>query len=390
MGHEISPRLRVGIVGLQPGQSWANRAHLPALRALSDRFVVAGVANRTRASAEAAAAAFGIPHAFTDAAELAASPEIDVVTVTVRVPQHMEVLRVVLETGKPVYCEWPLGNGLEEAEEIAVLAEKHGVLAVAGCQARVAPEILHLRRLLADGWAGTVLSSSLRGTGGTWGAEIPDMASSAYLLDRANGATMLTIPVGHVLAAVRDVLGDVSELSARLATRRPTVRVAATGAMTPMTAPDQVLVHALLDGAVPFSLHYRGGSAPFPGLVWDIHGTAGDLRLTAASGHAQLEELTLEGAAAGDKEMTRLLPPATEWPGDAMAGNVARMYARLAADLQHGTRTAPTFADAVRLHRVVDAIERADLTGARIMPDAANRALPLDDPATADARPASR
>jgi hypothetical protein len=52
-----SQPLRVGIVGLQPGRSWAARAHVPALRALSADFVVAGIANTTLASAVQAAAA---------------------------------------------------------------------------------------------------------------------------------------------------------------------------------------------------------------------------------------------------------------------------------------------------------------------------------------------
>ena len=46
-------------------------------------------------------------------------------------------------------------------------------------------------------------------------------------------------------------------------------------------------------------------------------------------------------------------------PADPMVGNVARTYARMAADLRHGTRTAPSFDDAVVLHRVIAAIETA-------------------------------
>jgi hypothetical protein len=33
-------RFKVGIVGLQPGRSWAARAHIPALRALSETFEI--------------------------------------------------------------------------------------------------------------------------------------------------------------------------------------------------------------------------------------------------------------------------------------------------------------------------------------------------------------
>ena len=59
-------KFRVGIVGLQPGRSWAAVAHLPALRHLSDDFEIVGVANSSQASAQAAAAACGIPRAFAD------------------------------------------------------------------------------------------------------------------------------------------------------------------------------------------------------------------------------------------------------------------------------------------------------------------------------------
>ena len=61
-------KFRVGIVGLQPGRSWAAVAHLPALRHLSDDFEVVGVANSSLASAQAAAKACGIPRAFADLA----------------------------------------------------------------------------------------------------------------------------------------------------------------------------------------------------------------------------------------------------------------------------------------------------------------------------------
>jgi len=47
-------RFRVGIVGLEPGRGWAVRAHVPALRALSDSYEIVGVANTSLASAQRA------------------------------------------------------------------------------------------------------------------------------------------------------------------------------------------------------------------------------------------------------------------------------------------------------------------------------------------------
>src|SRR5690348_10690893 len=291
-------RFGVGIVGVEPCRSWAARSHIPALRALPETFDIIGVANTSRASAEAAAAATGLPRAFADVAELVAAPEVDIVVVAVKVPPHFEIVKAAIGAGKHVYCEWPLGNGLAEAEEMAALARAKGVLGVAGTQARVAPEIEYLKHLIAGGFVGEVLSTTLVARGGALqgGGSIPEKKTWAYLLDRSNGATLLTIPVGHTLAAVRDVLGDIVEVSSVLAVRRPTARVINTGETLPATAPDQVLVSGVFASGVPISIHYRGGAArDGDGLFWEIHGTDGDIRVSGPSGHTQMVQLSLKG-----------------------------------------------------------------------------------------------
>src|SRR5260370_1891887 len=212
-------RLRVGIVGVEQGRSWAARGDIPALRALSETFEIIGVANTSKASAEAAAAATGLPRAFADVAELVAAPEVDIVTVAVKVPPHLEIVKAAIGAGTHISCEWPLGNGLAEAKEMPGLAQAKGVLGVVGTQARVAPEIEYLRHLIADGFVGDVLSTTLVARGGSLqgGGSIPNKKSWAYLLDRSDVATLLTIPLGHTLAALRDVFGEVAEVSAVLA-----------------------------------------------------------------------------------------------------------------------------------------------------------------------------
>jgi predicted dehydrogenase len=364
-------RFRVGIVGLQPGRSWAARAHIPALRALSETFEIVGVANTSRASAEQAAAATGLSRAFANIAELIAAPEIDIVTVAVKVPPHFGIVKAAIEAGKHVYCEWPLGNGLAEAEEMAALARAKGVLGVVGTQAPLAPEIEYLRQLIADGFVGDVLSTTLVARGGALqgGGAIPDKKIHAYLLDHANGATILTIPVGHTLAALTSVLGEVAEVSAVLATRRTTALAADTGETLPVSAPDQVLVSGVLTSGAPLSIHYRGGAArDGDGLFWEINGTEGDIRISGPSGHPQMVQLSLKGARREEKVLRPLEVPASYrsgWPEEVEPGNVARLYARMAQDLRDGTRTAPSFDDAVAVHRIIAAIERAAESGSR-------------------------
>ena len=360
---------KVGIVGLRAGLSWAAKAHVPALRALPADFEIAGVANSSLASGESAAAGMNLPKAFASVADMLAAPEIDMIAVTVRVAQHLEIVKAALEARKHVYCEWPLGNGLHEALELARIARQQGVLGVIGTQACVAPEIQYVKQLILDGFVGEVLSTTLIGHGAAWGGIIPNEQSSAYLLDNANGATMLTIPVGHTLAALREVLGDVIQTSSVLATRRKTVLVADSGEMLPVTAPDQVLVNGILASGVPVALHYRGGMPrDGHGLFWEINGTDGDLRLSGPFGHTQMVPLSLTGARGDEKVFQPLEVPASylDWlPADPQTGNVARMYARMARDLREGTKTAKTFDDAVAIHRIIAAIEQSAESGVR-------------------------
>ncbi len=367
----MAGRFRVGIIGMQPDRGWAVRAHVPALRALSRDFEIVGVANTNKASAQRAAASSDLSKAFADVAELVADRSIDVVTITVRVPYHLEIAKAAIEAGKHVYCEWPLGNGLSEAQEMAELARAKGVVAVAGTQAPLSPEIQYLRELIANGFVGEVLSTTLVARGGSLpGADIiPDAKDHAYLLDRANGATMLTIPVGHTIAALRSVLGEVAEVAALLATRRATALVVDSGKRLPVSAPDEVLISGVLANGVPMSVHYRGGtSRDGKGLFWEVHGTKGDIRLSGSSGHTQMVRLALTGARGEETSFQPLEVPASMrlgWPEDVEAGNVARVYARMAHDLRNGTRSAPSFDDAVAVHRVIAAIESAAVTGMR-------------------------
>lgn len=353
-------RIRVGFIGLNPGIHWASTAHIPALKALVDEYTVVGVANTSHASAKQAADAFGLPHAFENAQALVNSPEVDLVVVTVKVPHHHELVTAALNAGKHVYCEWPLGNGLAEARELADLAEAKGKVAAVGTQMRVAPEVEYLRQLIAEGYVGEVLSTTLVGSGVEWSGKTD--AAHAYLYDKSNGATLLSIPLAHTLAGVREVLGDFESVSARLLNRRKTVAITDTNESLPFTTPDHVLVHGALKSGAAISIHYRGGMCRGTNLLWEINGTDGDIQVTGANGHGQIVQLSIRGANGDMTELAPLTPPASAyqgWPDDSVARNVARIYALIAQDIRSGSRSAPSFRDAVGLHETVDAIERS-------------------------------
>lgn len=366
----MNGKLGIGIVGLTPGRSWSAFAHLPALQALGETYSLNGVASSNLDSASKAAGECNIPHAYAGVADMARQDDIDVVTITVKVPHHLALARQAIEAGKHVYCEWPLGNGLAEARELAKLASDRSILGVVGIQATAAPAIRYAADLVAQGYVGDVISSTLVGDGGSWGPET--LSSIDYIIDNANGASMLTIPLGHTLAAVTKVLGPIADLGAMLITRFPMVKLTDTGEMKPMTTADQIIVNATMESGAPLAIHYRGGTSRGTGLLWEITGTRGDLRITGAQGHAQMVDLVLSGAQDDATAVAPLAIPEQYFgnlPEQAVPGNVARLYADMAADIRTGSQRAPTFEDAVSLHQIIDAIEASSATGVRVRPD---------------------
>src|SRR5207253_4361898 len=144
-------RIRVGIIGASADRGWAAQAHIPALKSLSDDFEITALSTSRRESADAAGRLFGVRLAFDNHQELVNSADVDVVAITVKVPHHLELATAALDAGKAVYCEWPLGNGSQEAVQLAALAKKKGILAVAGLQARSAPAVSYVRDLIRNG-----------------------------------------------------------------------------------------------------------------------------------------------------------------------------------------------------------------------------------------------
>src|SRR5947199_2227829 len=291
MSKSGAQRIRVGIIGANPDRGWAAKAHIPALKSLSDDFEITALSTSRRESADAAGKLFGVPRAFDNHQDLVTSDVADVVAVTVKVPHHVELATAALRAGKAVYCEWPLGNGLREAETLAALAKQQGVLAVVGLQARSAPSVAYVHDLIEQGYVGEVLSTTLIGSGMGWGKTVEPY--NAYLNDRKNGATMLSIAVGHAADALCHCLGEVRQLSATMTVRRKTFTIAGTGESKTMTADDQVCVTGLLEGGAALSIHYRGGVSRGTNLLWEINGTEGDLQLTATGGQAQIWELDI-------------------------------------------------------------------------------------------------
>jgi predicted dehydrogenase len=361
--------LGVGIIGVNPVWGWAATAHIPALRALPN-YQIQALSASSAESARAAGKAFGVSEVFSDHVQLVARRDIDVVAVTVKVAHHRELVSAAIAAGKAVYCEWPLGRDLDDAREMAAIAAEKGVRTVVGLQARQAPAIQFVKELLRDGYVGEVLSTTMVGT------SVPGdvvVKPNAYMLDRTNGANVLTVAVGHSLDTLNHVLGEFADLSAVSDLRRSLITIKETGEQIVKTAPDQIAVIGTLTSGATVSAHVREGVAGGTGFLWEINGTDGILRITADAAYPEIYPLTVLGAR-GQNEPIELATPAAlteKWPAltsleGAPAYNVGRAYAAFASDIENGTRTVPDFTDAVRRHELIAAIERSAASGERV------------------------
>ncbi|MEA2578126.1 MAG: hypothetical protein QOD78_1714 [Chloroflexota bacterium] len=359
----------VGIIGVSSDWGWAGVAHIPALRALPN-FEIRALGAHSTESARAVGEMFGVSAVFTDHEELVARPDVDLVAVTVKAPRHRELVSAALAAGKAVYCEWPLGRDLDDARAMAAQADELGLHTAIGLQARQAPAIEFVQELLRDGYVGEVLSTTMIGTSVPGDAVVKQ---NAYMLDKANGANLLTIAIGHSLDTLNHVLGEFAELSAMSDLRRPSIRIKGTGESIVKSAPDQVALFGTLTSGATATVHIREAVAGGTGFLWEINGTDGTLRISAASAYPEIEPLTVAGAQ-GSNEPVELVVPTdlTErWPAltalqGAPAYNVGRAYAAFAADIEDGTRSVPDFDDAVRRHELIAAIERSAASGKRV------------------------
>jgi predicted dehydrogenase len=227
-----SGKIRVGIVGASASRGFAAIAHIPALRALP-QFEIAAVCTSRQETAEAAARHYGVGLAFSDCRELARHPAVDLVTVSVKVPDHYPPVMAAIEAGKHVYCEWPLGRGVDEAERMREAAERRGIRHSVGLQGRMSPAINYVKDLIAEGYVGRVLSATLIGCAPNWGPTI----DRAYQADRANGANLLTITGGHQIDALCHCLGEFRELSAFAVSQRDQIALAESGELVAKNVP---------------------------------------------------------------------------------------------------------------------------------------------------------
>ena len=255
-------KIRVGVIGANVRYGWGMRAHLPALLSLPE-YELTAVCTAHPDTAEESAKQYGARLAFHDYQQMVTHPEIDLVSVAVKVPMHYAMVMAALGAGKHVYCEWPLGANLGEAEEMAALANTKGVRHLVGLQARCDPALLRLQELLRENYLGEVLACNMT-------MFLPGLLQRgldrAWMADRDQGANTLTIATGHAIDALCFCVGEFQEVLSQVATQVPEWDTSEPGKKVKVTAADNVLVSGVLTNGAVASVHVS--TVPWHGSGW--------------------------------------------------------------------------------------------------------------------------
>ena len=359
-------KIRIGFIGASAHYGWSRRSHLPALLSLPE-YELTAVCTAHRETAEQSAKHFGARLAFHDYREMVQHPDIDLVSVSVRVPSHYPLVMAALEAGKPVFCEWPLGANLTEAQEMAALARSKGVHTMVGLQARGDPALLRLQELLAEGYVGEVLACHLT-------MFLPGLLQRgldrAWMAEREKGGHTLSIATGHAIDVLCFCVGEFKEVSALVATQVPVWETSEPGKTIEVTSPDNVLVSGVLTNGAVASVHVATIPWHGTGSRLEVYGREGTL-VASAGQMIQYAEIRLKGGRGKDGELEELpVPDRLTWvPGEVPKGepfNVAQLYRRLGRAIQGNGDAEPDFDLAERRHRLLDAIERSSDQGANV------------------------
>ena len=356
-------RIRVGIIGANVDYGWGSRAHLPAILALPE-FELTAVCTAHPETAAAAQEKFGAQFAFHDYQEMISRPDIDVVSVVVRVPYHHEISMAALNAGKHVYTEWPLGANLAEAEEMANLARMKGVHTMVGMQRSASPIYLYLKELVEEGYVGEVLSCHLSQIGS---GVLTRTSDRTWQRDVTLGANTLTIAFGHAIDALSMCVGELKEVSAVVSTQVPSWFETDTDRHVDVTSPDNVLVSGKLESGTVMSIHVATQPFHGSGQRLQVYGREGTLVIEGA-------DRRVLGGKGGETALEELPIPErfTQVPESVRQGtpfNVAQMYRRFGEAIRSDQRAEPDFDTAVVRHRLLDAIQKASERGTRVRLD---------------------
>jgi predicted dehydrogenase len=361
--------LRIGMVG----HAFMGRAHSQAWRVVNRFFDLPLVAQMTAVCGHdeqrtaAAAQKLGWQSYETDWHALIERDDIDVIDVCTPGDSHAEIAIAALRAGKHVLCEKPLANTVDEARAMTAAATAADVRSMCGYSYRRVPAVALMARMVADGRVGRirhVFAVYLQ----DWLVDPAAPLTWRMQAERAGMGAMGDI-ASHIVDMVQYLteqrVTGVSGLTETFIRERPLLDGTGSG---PVTVDDAGLFVARLSGGALATFEAtRLATGRKNALRVEINGSAGSLAFDLE----RLNELEYYDVSrpSAERGFARIL--ATEpdhpyvgawWPPGHLLGyehaftNQARDFIDAIAT---GTDPRPSFAEALSVQLVLDAVVRS-------------------------------
>ncbi|MBX3284899.1 MAG: Gfo/Idh/MocA family oxidoreductase [Actinobacteria bacterium] len=332
--------MRVGFLGA----GLIAHFHAFGLAESGEAFRFAGVHDPDHDRAEEFAAGWG---ASACASEDEVLDGCDAVYVCTWTSEHARLVRSAAERGLAVFCEKPLAFDADAALAMAEVVEATGVVNQVGLVLRRSPAFALLRHLVADPAAGRVMSFGFRDD---QYIPVQGMYASTWRGDRTRaGAGTLLEHAIHDLDILEQVVGPVADVSARSAN-----------------------FHGIdgIEDSVATVVGLADGGAGVHTTIW--HDVLERPSLRRVEVFCERRYVSLENdwegpvswSTAGEDHQTLEGPELVARCAELglVTGNPDGAFVRAATA---GTPAWPTLRDAVRPHRLVDAVYRSAADGGR-------------------------
>lgn len=333
----------IGIIGL----GMASAPHAKSLHDLRQRVAVKAAFSPSKTRRADFAAAHGFPT--VDSADaIFSDPAINAVLLLTPPNTHLDLVRQAAASGKHVLLEKPLEISLDHAEQLVAVAEDSGIKLGIVLQHRFRPISVALARHIREGRLGDIVSASARLY--NWRPQSYYDQPGRGTKARDGGGVLLTQAI-HTLDLMISLAGLPVEVTG----------YAATSPVHRMETED--LAFAALKFANGGLGAISATTAAWPGIpdAIDIIGTKGMARIEGArmiaSFHDGTEDIADDGALGGGAGADPMAFPHQH--------HRAVIEDFLGA-IETGKDPAVTGREALKVHRLIDAILRSSETGERV------------------------
>ncbi len=365
------------------GYAFMGRVHSQAWRSVAAFFDVPVVphmrviAGRSKESTEAAAAQLGWAEAVTDWRDVIGRADVDIVDICTPGDTHAEIAIAALRAGKHVICEKPLANTVAEAEAMVQAAASATGKSMVAFNYRRVPAVALARDLVAQGRLGEIRHVRAQYLQ-DWIVD-PEFPLVWRLQKDKAGSGALGDIGAHIIDAAEFISGQlitgVSALTETFIKERPLSEgssgLAASGGSGTgtVTVDDAALFTARLSGGAVGSFEAtRFATGRKNAMRIELNGSLGSLAFDFES----MNELWFSEGGRGFERILVTEPDhpyvGAWWPPGHGLGYEHTFTHEIRDFLEaigQGTDPTPSFADGLRVQRVLAAVEQSAAEGSR-------------------------